>query len=112
MPDELTGFRKINALELDAQRRQELHRALQLELTEALIRKIRENPPEIDLHSVRLVLKPNQKISNWTVASDCGTCATCNTCTTCATCVTHTLPQNLPKAAVKKLKVKQKVPQK
>ena len=112
MGDDAAGFRKIKAQDLSPQKRQELHKALQRDLTEALIRKIQEDPPEIDLKSIKLVLKPNQKISDWTVAADCGTCATCNTCTTCSTCVTHTLPGDLPKAVIRKLDVKERIRQK
>jgi len=112
MPDQTTGFRKIKAQELSAQKRQELQKALQHELTEALIRKIQSNPPEIDLGSVKLILKPKQKISDWTVAADCGTCATCNTCSTCNTCATSVASKDLPKSVLRTLGVKENVPQK
>jgi hypothetical protein len=112
MADEAAGYRKIKAEDLSVQKQRELREALQRDLTEALIQKIQANPPEIDLRSIKLVLKPDQKVSDWTVAADCGTCATCDTCATCSTCVTHALPRNLPPAVLQKLAVKEKVPQK
>jgi hypothetical protein len=109
--DDAAGFRKIKARDLSVQQQKELHDALQRELTEALIRKIQADPPDLDLTSIKLVLKPNQKISDWTVAADCGTCATCDTCSTCSTCVTHTLPADVPEAVIRQLNVKEKIQQ-
>jgi hypothetical protein len=111
MADDVAGFRKVRAKELGSSKREELRKALQHDLTEALIRSIKTEPSELDLSSVTLILKPGQKIADWTVVADCGTCATCNTCATCRTCSTNALPKDVPPKVIKDLKIKSGKPQ-
>ena len=82
------GYRKISALELPPEKQAQLRNILRHELTEALLQSIRENPPNIDLAEVQLVLRPEQQFADWSVVADCGTCGTCSTCGTCGTCGT------------------------
>jgi hypothetical protein len=106
MADESSGFRKMRADELTPKKKDELRKSLQVDLTQALIRSIKSEPPELDLSTIKLILKPGQKIADWTVAADCGTCGTCKTCGTCRTGSANTSPRDLPSAVIKKLKLK------
>ena len=86
---EKIGYKILKANSLPDKQQKRLRNVLREELTEAMIAAVVDNPPEIDLSSVELVLRPNQELSNWSVAEDCGTCGTCATsgggCGTCGT---------------------------
>lgn len=84
----IEGFRTIKATELQDLQRERLRRTLQAELTEAMIKAVKENPPMIDLSEIDLILKPGQIIDDWDVTADCGTCGTCGTHGGCGTCGT------------------------
>jgi hypothetical protein len=81
---ELDGYRKLRATDLDEQQQAALRRALQHDLAAAMVRAVRESPPEIDLADVEVVLT-SVGGGGWQVAADCGTCGTCVTCVTCLT---------------------------
>jgi hypothetical protein len=108
MSDEFVGFHKIRARDLSPGKQEELRKALQRELMEALIRAIKVDPPDLDMDSIKLILKPGQRVSKWSVVSDCGTCATCDTCNTCNTCSTQAFPPDVPASVLRKLGLKTK----
>ncbi len=83
--DEVQGYKKIEASQLPEKKKEELRLLLQHDLTEALIKAIKSNPPDVDLAKIELVLRPGQAISDINVAASCGTCGTCVTCVTCIT---------------------------
>ena len=84
MARESDGYRKIRASTLTQIQQDSLRSALQHDLVEELIRAVRENPPEIDLSKVEVVLA-GQSVP---FGSESGNCGTCGTCVTCVTCVT------------------------
>ena len=106
MSEDVSGFHKIRAQDLSPSKQEELRKVLQRELTQALIRSIKIDPPDLDMDSIRLILKPGQEVSEWNVVSDCGTCATCNTCNTCSTCSTQAFLPDVPTRVLKRLDVK------
>jgi len=106
MNEDVGGFHKIRAQDLSPSKQEELRKVLQRELMEALIRTIKVDPPVLDMDSIKLILKPGQRVSEWDVVSDCGTCATCNTCNTCSTCSTQAFRPDVPPRVLKKLGVK------
>jgi len=108
MSDDVLGFRKIRASDLSPSKQAELRKVLQRDLTAALIRAIKVDPPEFDMDSIRLILRPGQRVSTWNVVSDCGTCTTCNTCNTCSTCSTQAFLPDVPAPVLKKLGMKTK----
>jgi hypothetical protein len=82
------SYRKIQATALPRAEQERLRRALRHDLTEMLIKSVRDNPPDIDLADIELVLRPGQQIDDWNVVADCGTSGICLTCITCGTCGT------------------------
>lgn len=97
MPDKTEqGYRKLAATELPREEQARLRNLLRQELTEALVKTIRAEPPDVDLAQVELVLRPGQELAGWDVVANCGTCSTCSTCGTCGTCSTAALPNELP----------------
>jgi hypothetical protein len=81
-------FKKFAAKELPPAEAEKLRNILRHDLTEAMIRSIKANPPEIDLSEVEVVLGPDKKLDEFDAVKDCLTCVTCVTCDTCATCIT------------------------
>lgn len=90
------GYRKVVATSLPREEQARLRSLLRQELTEALVKTIRAEPPEVDLSQVELVLRPGQEVADWDVVAECSTCSTCGTCGTCSTCGTAALPNELP----------------
>ena len=78
------GYRKMKASDLPPIEQERLRRALQHDLMEAMIRAIRDDPPQVDLGKVEVVLKPHEAVGDFTrhAAADCVTCVTCITCVT------------------------------
>jgi hypothetical protein len=91
-----TNFKKVRATELPKREQERLRNVLREELTEALIKTLRSEPPEVDLGQIDVVLRPGQQLGDWDVVADCSTCSTCSTCGTCGTCQTAALPPDLP----------------
>lgn len=84
------GARRLKATDLSAQKKAQLRASLQHDLTEAMIRAVKANPPEVDLSGVEIVLGAGKSLDDFDVVKDCNTCGTCQTCTTCETCATCT----------------------
>ena len=57
MSEDVSGFHKIRAKDLSPSKQEELRKVLQRELTEALIRSIKVDPPGLDMDSIKLILK-------------------------------------------------------
>ena len=85
---EYEGYRQMKASEIPRGEQERLRKALQHDLTEALIKSIRANPPNIELAAIELVLRPGQSVTEWSASTDRASCVTCITCITCDTCVT------------------------
>jgi hypothetical protein len=82
------GFTDFKASKLPKAEQGRLRRALQHDLVEAMVRAIQQNPPDVDLSDIELVLRPGVNLENFDVAADCGTCGTCGTGGGCGTCGT------------------------
>jgi hypothetical protein len=85
---EIDGFRDFTASDLPQTEQQRLRLALQSDLVDALVRAVKEKPPEVDLSQIELVLRPGETPASFSVAADCGTCGTCGTGGGCGTCGT------------------------
>ena len=85
---EINGYRDFVASDLPKKEQERLRLALQRDLMEAMVRAVREKPPEVDLSQIELVLRPGENLASFNVAADCGTCGTCGTGGGCGTCGT------------------------
>jgi hypothetical protein len=84
----IEGFTDFRASELPKTEQDRLRKVLQHDLVEAMVRAIKQNPPQVDLSQIELVLRPGVSADNFDVAADCGTCGTCGTGGGCGTCGT------------------------
>jgi len=98
-------YQKFTANKLPVAQQSQLRSALQEKLVDDLIKAIKDNPPEVHLEEIELVLRPGMQIAGWDTAADCGTCGTCATCATCATCVTSCGASDIPVSVINALKI-------
>jgi len=84
----IEGFTDFRASKLPKSEQDRLRKVLQHDLVEAMVRAIKQDPPQVDLSQIELVLSPGVNAENFDVAADCGTCGTCGTGGGCGTCGT------------------------
>jgi len=84
----IDGFEDFKASQLPKAKQEQLRKALQHDLVEAMVREIKRNPPQVDLSEIELIVPPGVTAESFDVAADCGTCGTCGTGGGCGTCGT------------------------
>jgi hypothetical protein len=85
---EINGYSDFAASDLPKTEQDRLRLALQRDLVEAMVRAVKEKPPDVDLSQIELILRPGEDLASFNVAADCGTCGTCGTGGGCGTCGT------------------------